>query len=154
MLEFLATFTVVSIMDPYHVILGRTSVNAHRIVASPFHRKAKFPTPHGIGEVIGNQTVSQPCYVQAVTTGELPVSEKEGPIITEEDPREDKERPSPVEDLKEVELDGPEKLIRIGTKLPLKSRKTLSTCSEDIRSYSLGPQATCLGSARRSSPTS
>lgn len=47
------------------------------------------------------------------------------PIITEVDPREDKGRPSPVEDLKEVELDGPEKLVRIGAKLTVEVEREL-----------------------------
>lgn len=57
--EFQAVFKIMPEMDPYHTILGRTAINSHRIVLSPSHQKAKFPTPHGVGEVIADQMTSR-----------------------------------------------------------------------------------------------
>jgi hypothetical protein len=123
-LKFRATFTIVKSPGPYPAMLGRTTVHIHGIVVSSLHQMTKFITSRGTREVHKDQEASHQYYTQAVTANE-PMIEATEPIITEADPRDDERRPSPLEDLKEVELDAPEKMVRIDTNLPSEVQKGL-----------------------------
>ncbi|GAA0138365.1 hypothetical protein LIER_00124 [Lithospermum erythrorhizon] len=51
-----ASFTVVDIADPsYNGLIGRPLLTALRAIVSHLRLKMKFPTPGGIGEIIGDQ---------------------------------------------------------------------------------------------------
>lgn len=67
-------------------------MNSNKIVASMFHQKMKFPTPHHIGEVKGYQPTSKQCYVNVIMrrnqketifiqTYEDPITEKVIPAL-------------------------------------------------------------------------
>lgn len=72
----------------------------------------KFPTPNGIGEVLGDPPSSRRCYVKFLCRRNQSESLA---IKTEVGPREDKARPAPIEELTEVEIDGPDKKVRMGS---------------------------------------
>lgn len=53
-------FLVVDYPSTYNVILGRPTLNRLiRAATSTYYLKVKFPTPHGIGEICGDQTPSK-----------------------------------------------------------------------------------------------
>ena len=52
-------FMVVKVPSAYNFLLGRPSQNALRAIGSSPHLKVKFPTPHRIGEVKGDQQVAR-----------------------------------------------------------------------------------------------
>ena len=60
------TFLVVDAPTTYNAIIGRTTLNPLRIIPSTVHQKMKFWTPHGVGEVLGDQIISRRCYVNAL----------------------------------------------------------------------------------------
>src|SRR3954465_6329466 len=55
-------FVVMDLPSAYNGILGRTLLSAMGIVTSVRHQLIKFPTPHGIGQVRGDQPASRGCY--------------------------------------------------------------------------------------------
>ncbi|KAL0430723.1 UNVERIFIED_CONTAM: hypothetical protein Sradi_0698300 [Sesamum radiatum] len=65
----LLIFLVVDVPFPYNVILGRPTLNTFQAVISTYHKKIKFPTPGGVGEVQGDPLQSRKCYVEAVRKG-------------------------------------------------------------------------------------
>lgn len=77
----------------------------------------KFPTPHKIGEVRGNQPASRRCYVNYMRKK----NQRETLTIeTKVDPREEECRPFMVEELVEEEVDGVDKKERIEATLTAK----------------------------------
>ena len=48
-------FLVVDSALDYNVILGRPGLNAFRAVASTCHLRIKFPTPFGVGTLLGDR---------------------------------------------------------------------------------------------------
>ena len=60
-------FIVVDAPNTYNVILGRTTINPNKIVASTTHQVMRFPSLSGeIGEVWGDQQASRRCYVNVL----------------------------------------------------------------------------------------
>lgn len=60
------TFIVVDAPASYNTILGRSTLNPHRMVHSTYHQLLKFPTRHGIGVVKGDQPATHNGYVHSV----------------------------------------------------------------------------------------
>ncbi|MQL84215.1 hypothetical protein Taro_016715 [Colocasia esculenta] len=56
-------FLVIRSMLGYNAILDRGLIGHIKAVPSSLHQKMKFPTPYGIGEVLGSQRESRRCYV-------------------------------------------------------------------------------------------
>ncbi|KAL2235215.1 UNVERIFIED_CONTAM: Retrovirus-related Pol polyprotein from transposon [Sesamum indicum] len=110
-------FLVIDTPFTCNVILGRPGLNSFRAVVSTYHLKMKFPTQHGIGEVLCDQVETKRCYNLSLKKGE----------VTEKRRREDSskmERPKLMEriepmDHKEIEpmQEGHGKRTRIGSKL-------------------------------------
>ena len=46
----------------YNILLGRTFLNAIRVIPSAYHMVIKFPTANGVGMVRGDQRVARECY--------------------------------------------------------------------------------------------
>lgn len=93
----------------------------------------KFPTPYGIGVVMCNQPVACNYYVLCICRHVLKRGNESLPIQTEEDPREERSCPKPVEDLKRVELEGLEKVVQIGVSLIEKHVKALVLLLIDVK---------------------
>jgi hypothetical protein len=58
------SFQVVNRYGIYNAVLGRETTRALGIIASPVHQKMKFPTPHGIGEVLTDRAESRKFYIR------------------------------------------------------------------------------------------
>ncbi|XP_011100179.1 uncharacterized protein LOC105178414 [Sesamum indicum] len=69
-------FLVVDMPFAYNVILGRPGLNSSRAVVSTYHLKMKFPTQHGIGEVVCDQIEAKRCYNLSLRKGEKKVKRK------------------------------------------------------------------------------
>ena len=55
-------FFIVDCRLSYNVILGRPMLNRLKAATSTYCLKVKFPTPHGIGEIRGDQLLAWECY--------------------------------------------------------------------------------------------
>ncbi|KAL0420238.1 UNVERIFIED_CONTAM: hypothetical protein Slati_3046700 [Sesamum latifolium] len=66
----LLKFLVVDVPSAYNVILGRPMLNTFQAVISTYHKKIKFPTPGGVGEVQSDPLQSRRCYVDVVRKGQ------------------------------------------------------------------------------------
>ena len=85
-------FLIVDCPSSYNVILGRPMLNRLKAATSTYCLKVKFPTPHGIGEVCGDQLLARECY-QAMLA-----SKENHTWMVEEEPAK------PIEDVESVEL--------------------------------------------------
>ena len=56
-------FVVLDGPSAYNTFLGRPSLSDFRAVTVVWCLKLKFPTPAGVGVVVGNQSMSRECYV-------------------------------------------------------------------------------------------
>ena len=63
-------FLIVDCPSSYNVILGRPTLNQLKAANSTYGLKVKFPTPHGIGEVCGDQLLARECYQVVLATKE------------------------------------------------------------------------------------
>lgn len=118
MLTIGVTFIVVDALTLYNVILGCSTLNPNRIYHCIYHQLIEFTTHNENGKVRGNQLIARSCYVHFLRRHVLNKKEKETlSIQMDEDPREVKSRPTPVKGLKMVQLDGPDRVIHIGTML-------------------------------------
>lgn len=52
-------FIVVDSHLTYNAILSRTTINHHKILTTTVYQKMKFPNPHEVGEVWGDQITSR-----------------------------------------------------------------------------------------------
>lgn len=96
------TFIVVDSLTSYDTILECSTLNCHWMVHSTYHQLMKFPTPHGIGLVRGDQPVARNYYVHSARRHVLKKNEALSNQI-EEDPREERIFPKSVEGLWKVE---------------------------------------------------
>ena len=55
-------FLIVDCPSSYNVILGWLMLNRLKAATSTYYLKVKFPTPHGIGEIRGDQLLAWECY--------------------------------------------------------------------------------------------
>ena len=63
-------FLIVDCPSSYNVILGGPTLNQLKAANSTYCLKVKFPTPHGIGEVCGDQLLARECYQVVLATKE------------------------------------------------------------------------------------
>ena len=80
-------FLIVDCPLSYNVILGLPTLNCLKVVTSTYRLKVKFLTPHGTGEIVGDQILARECY-QAVLA-----SKKNHTCMVEEEP------PKPMEEV-------------------------------------------------------
>ncbi|KAL0325114.1 UNVERIFIED_CONTAM: hypothetical protein Sradi_5080700 [Sesamum radiatum] len=59
-------FLVVKAPSTYNIILGRSSFNLFRAIASTLHMKLKFSTSFGVGEVVGDELMTKECYANTL----------------------------------------------------------------------------------------
>ena len=83
-------FLIVDCPSSYNVILGQPTLNCLKAVTSTYCLKVKFLTPHGIGEIIGDQLLARECYKAVLT------SRENHTWMVEEEP------PKPMEEVESV----------------------------------------------------
>ena len=63
-------FLIVDYPSTYDIILGRPTLNRLKVAMSTYYLKVKFPTAHGVGEILGDQVLARECYQAALALGE------------------------------------------------------------------------------------
>ena len=110
------TFLVIKVPSGYNTILRRPGLNTFQAVVSTYHLLVKFPTPHGVGEMQGNQLLAWQCYSASLRTPppetlslETMDSRDEGKVL----------RAKAIEELLLVALDdlSPKKQVKISSRL-------------------------------------
>ena len=109
----MTNFIVVEFPSAYNVILRRPTLNRARAVISTHSLVVKFLTPKGTKILKGDQATARSFYVTSLRKGIVPEA------LTIEDPREERDGMSPVEELTQVALDprSPDRLVSIGSLL-------------------------------------
>ena len=117
----MANFIVVESPSAYNVIMGRPSLNRIWAVVSTHGLVVKFPTPQGTGTLKGDQVVARSCYA---TSLRLKIKTE---TLAIEDPRDERDGMSPVEDIVQIILDPrlPDHLVGIGLLLKHDLQKDL-----------------------------
>ena len=85
----------------YNFILGKVALNQTRDVVSTYSLVVKFPTPHGVGSMQGDQATTRYCYVNSLWRNTV----LESLNVEELDLRDDTDRVTLVEELEPVVLD-------------------------------------------------
>ncbi|GKU90690.1 hypothetical protein SLEP1_g4654 [Rubroshorea leprosula] len=136
------SFLVVKMESAFNAILGRATLCELKAVISQPHLCMKFPTPQGVGVVKGNQKMARACYQDTFKKVELAVaprgsSESSRPTQPgqqtmsisdiEHRPEGVEQQAEPVESVETVplNLDVPERTVKIGTKLTEEERVEL-----------------------------
>ncbi|KAJ3686609.1 hypothetical protein LUZ61_015773 [Rhynchospora tenuis] len=125
-------FIVVDTPSAYNAILGRTALNAIEAIASTAHLMIKFPTPHGVGLVRGEQETAKDCYriTMAPQVAQIEKQKQYKKYIeslsTEEQPVKTIHSEA-MEATEEVNLGGG-KVTQIGTTLPEDDRLLVKQC--------------------------
>jgi hypothetical protein len=117
----MADFLVIDRPSAYNAIIGRPTLNKLRAITSTYHLKMKFPTDHGIGEVRGDQVAARNCY--NITLKDP--ARRETLEVKIDDPGKVTQKTEPAEDMDEVEIDGPDKKVRVGSQLAREIRDRL-----------------------------
>jgi hypothetical protein len=116
-------FLVVDRPSAYNAIVGRPTLNKLMAVTSTYHLKMKFPTEHGTGIVKGNQREARQCYNLSLKE---PRAKEALPVSFEVRDERTVQRGEPDEELVEVAIDGPDRVVKIGSQLPEESKAKLS----------------------------
>lgn len=101
-------FIVVYTPSYYNAILGGRTLNPNMVIASIVHKKLKFLTPNRINKVLCDHLMSIKCYINCTHR------RKTLPIKTKSGPRDNKQCSLLVENLTDVKIDGPKRIIRVG----------------------------------------
>ena len=90
-------------------------LNQLKAATSTYYVKVKFPTPHGIGEVCGDQLLARECYQAMLASKEYHTQ------MVEEEPTK------PIEDMESVELmeGNPSKTTKVGGELKPSLKKEM-----------------------------
>ncbi|GKV25935.1 hypothetical protein SLEP1_g35307 [Rubroshorea leprosula] len=135
------TFLVVKMESAFNAILGRATLCELKAVISQPHLCMKFPTPQGVGVLKGNQKMARTCYQDTFKKVELAAaptgSENHKPTQLAQQTMsisDIEHRPEGVEQKAELvepvetvplNLDVPERTVKIGTKLIEEERAEL-----------------------------
>lgn len=119
------TYIVVDALYSYISVLGLSTLNHHGMVHSSYYKHMKFPMPHVMGVVRGDQFVARNCYVHSVHHHFLKKKESIS-IQTKEDPKEERGHPHTLEGLRNVKVNGLKKTVQIGAMLIDEEVKALS----------------------------
>jgi hypothetical protein len=116
-------FLVVDRPSAYNAIVGRPTLNKLMAVTSTYHLKMKFPTDHRVGVVRGNQKEARQCYnltlkePRARETLSVHYGIKDEGVM---------QRAELNEDLVEVAIDVPDRIVKIGSQLSEELKTELS----------------------------
>ena len=59
-------FLIVDAPSAYNMLLGRSSLNAIKVIPSAYHMVINFPTKNGVGMVRGDQCVTRECFLASM----------------------------------------------------------------------------------------
>ena len=133
----MADFLVIDQPSAFNVVLGRPSLRELRAITSIHHQFMKFPMPHGVGEVKGDQQEARQCYHQAVKVASKP---RQFHVIDQQPPSkgplddtldlispDEEGTTGPIEDLVDLPMDNkePSKVLKIGKNLSEEIRGTI-----------------------------
>ncbi|GKV21693.1 hypothetical protein SLEP1_g31647 [Rubroshorea leprosula] len=127
-------FLVVKMPSSFNLVIGRPTLTEIRAIVSQSHLCMKFPTPMGVATLRGNQEAARHCYMTSVARSrrnkevvpspeapqpETPNTQQVMGVELPDNRPEDNPRATPVEEVKEVQLDDndPSKKTQIDTKL-------------------------------------
>lgn len=105
--SIIVCFYVVHFDNNYNVILGRTTLISLMRIKSIPHLKIKFPTEFGVGEVVGDQSMSRKCYVQTLQSAIIGVNKQKETATIEMKPFIEvglEPLATPVKEIEEVEI--------------------------------------------------
>ncbi|XP_012851567.1 PREDICTED: uncharacterized protein LOC105971265 [Erythranthe guttata] len=108
----LIKFLVVDRPSPYNIILGRPAIHTFKSVPSSYHQKWKFPTPYGMGEVLGDRRLARECYARALRE---PSKKLKPPGRGDDTQKSDKRKwvNAIIEDNKEILISVPDDSIKL-----------------------------------------
>ena len=92
---------IVEFPSAYNVVLGRLALNWTRSVVSTYSLVVKFPTPHRVGSMQGDQATAWYCYVNSLWRNALTKSLS----MEKLDPRDGTDQATPIEYLVPLALD-------------------------------------------------
>ncbi|GKV14897.1 hypothetical protein SLEP1_g25700 [Rubroshorea leprosula] len=136
------SFLVVKIESAFNAILGRATLCELKAVFSQPHLCMKFPTPQGVGVLKGNQKMVRACYQGIFKKVELAAASAGSSEIhrpaqldqqtmsisdIEHRPESVEQKAEPVEPVEMIplNLDTPERTVKVGTKLTAGERAEL-----------------------------
>ena len=103
----LQKFLVINCQSTYNIILGRPWIHDLEAVPSTYHQVVKFPTPWGVQQIHGDQSIARECYKTCLK----PTMQYKGsnvPQIVSTDP----------EKLTEINLTTGDKKVLVGQDVP------------------------------------
>jgi hypothetical protein len=118
------TFLVLSMPSVYNVIVGRGTIQKFQMVVSIPHLKAKFRTPHGVGEVRGNLEDARKSYKDTRRRKEAL------PVDTLDAREETRDSGIPAEPTRPIAVDprDEKKLLQVGTGLHPEELEKVAIC--------------------------
>ncbi|XP_012857161.1 PREDICTED: uncharacterized protein LOC105976442 [Erythranthe guttata] len=115
----LIKFLIVDKPSPYNVILWRPAIHTFKSVPSSYHQKWKFPTPYGMGEILGDRRLARECYARALRE---PSKKPKPPGRGDDTQKSDKRKwvNAIIEDNKEILISVPDDSIKLAAVEELK----------------------------------